>query len=501
MRLKRYLTIILIGTMAGCGGGGAAYSTGTGGGDGTPAASFASLNLSPASGTVTVGGSFQLTATPMDPTGIALTGLPASTFQSSDPAKATVNANGLVTGVAAGSVTITATLTNAGTTRTATTNLTVTQPAPAQSFTSLAVTPEVGTVAVGGTLALTATPRDQNGAAMAGLPAAAWSLSDPAKAGISAGTLTGIAPGALTVTASVTAGGVTRTASASVTVTQPATPTAPTSAVVQGIEDAFSPSAVTIATGGTVTWTMLDEEHDVTWSGAAPAGGGIPRMDKGSSATRSFATAGTYSYACSRHNGRHGGTVTVNAGGGGSVTPVFTSLTLTPGAPAVQADGTVQLTATPRDQNGAAMAGLPAATFQSSDATRATVSATGLVTAVAVGTATITATVTANGATRTAASTVTVTSTAPPAQPSGATVATPNATFSPAVVTIAAGGSVTWQVSGARHNVTFSGAAPTGGNVPDTDAGGSATRTFPNAGTYDYVCTRHSGMQGRVVAQ
>ena len=49
--------------------------------------------------------------------------------------------------------------------------------------------------------------------------------------------------------------------------------------------------------------------------------------------------------------------------------------------------------------------------------------------------------------------------------------------------------------------MTFSGAAPTGGNVPDTDSGGSATRTFSTAGTYDYQCTRHSGMTGRVVVQ
>jgi plastocyanin len=68
-------------------------------------------------------------------------------------------------------------------------------------------------------------------------------------------------------------------------------------------------------------------------------------------------------------------------------------------------------------------------------------------------------------------------------------------------VTIAPGGSVTWQISGATHNVTFDGAAPTGGNVGDTSPGGSATRTFPVAGTYDYHCTRHNGMTGRVVVQ
>jgi plastocyanin len=68
-------------------------------------------------------------------------------------------------------------------------------------------------------------------------------------------------------------------------------------------------------------------------------------------------------------------------------------------------------------------------------------------------------------------------------------------------VSIAAGGSVTWQFSGARHNVTFTGAAPTGGNIPDQTPGASVSRTFPLRGTYDYACTNHSGMTGRVTVQ
>ena len=88
--------------------------------------------------------------------------------------------------------------------------------------------------------------------------------------------------------------------------------------------------------------------------------------------------------------------------------------------------------------------------------------------------------------------------TAPPPASSAITVTTPNETFSPRVTNIASGGSVTWQFSGARHNVTFGSLKPTGGDVPDTDAGGAATRTFAT-GTYDYQCTRHSGMTGQVI--
>jgi plastocyanin len=91
--------------------------------------------------------------------------------------------------------------------------------------------------------------------------------------------------------------------------------------------------------------------------------------------------------------------------------------------------------------------------------------------------------------------------TAPPPSGSTATVTTPNASFRPSDVTILTGGSVTWQFSEARHNVTFQAAAPTGGHIPDQEPGTSASRTFTAAGTYNYVCTRHSGMAGRVTVQ
>jgi plastocyanin len=93
---------------------------------------------------------------------------------------------------------------------------------------------------------------------------------------------------------------------------------------------------------------------------------------------------------------------------------------------------------------------------------------------------------------------------APPAPPSGSTVTvtTPNETFSPAAVTIPVGGTVTWQFSGTRHNVTFQGTTvPPGGNVPDQEPGTSASRSFTAPGTYNYLCSRHGGMTGRVTVQ
>ena len=119
----------------------------------------------------------------------------------------------------------------------------------------------------------------------------------------------------------------------------------------------------------------------------------------------------------------------------------------------------------------------------------------------------ITARITQGGTTREATVNVTVggTTTPPPppsTPPLAATVTTPGESFSLAAVTIRTGGTVTWQFTGStRHNVTFNGNAPTGGNIPDTDAGGSAQRTFSTAGTYNYTCTRHSGMDGSVTVQ
>src|SRR5216117_1028541 len=69
---------------------------------------IASLVVSPASATVPVGQTLQLTATPEDANGNPLSGRTVS-WSSASSAVAAVNGNGLVTGVAAGATTITAT--------------------------------------------------------------------------------------------------------------------------------------------------------------------------------------------------------------------------------------------------------------------------------------------------------------------------------------------------------------------------------------------------------
>ncbi|PYP69160.1 MAG: hypothetical protein DMD41_17285, partial [Gemmatimonadetes bacterium] len=73
-----------------------------------PSSSVASVTVSPSSMSVAAGSTYQFTATLKDAFGTVLTGQPV-TWATSDPSVATVNGSGLVTGVAAGTATISAT--------------------------------------------------------------------------------------------------------------------------------------------------------------------------------------------------------------------------------------------------------------------------------------------------------------------------------------------------------------------------------------------------------
>jgi plastocyanin len=71
--------------------------------------------------------------------------------------------------------------------------------------------------------------------------------------------------------------------------------------------------------------------------------------------------------------------------------------------------------------------------------------------------------------------------------------------FAADAVTVNTGESVTWHWVSGTHNVHFTGAAPTGGDIDFQSAsGGDKSRTFSKAGTYNYLCEAHSGMTGSV---
>jgi plastocyanin len=178
---------------------------------------------------------------------------------------------------------------------------------------------------------------------------------------------------------------------------------------------------------------------------------------------------------------------------------VFTTLTVTPASPDLVKGDTLQLTATPRDQNGAAMTGLPAATFALTFGTSVSVSGSGRVIALNPGGSTVTATLTSGGTMKQATSTPVVAALGTTAD---VTVSGAGQTFSPDTVKIAVSGTVTWTFSAganAPHNVTFA-TPPAGGNIGNMSSG-SVTRTFGTAGRFTYQCTLHTGMSGVVVVR
>jgi plastocyanin len=82
----------------------------------------------------------------------------------------------------------------------------------------------------------------------------------------------------------------------------------------------------------------------------------------------------------------------------------------------------------------------------------------------------------------------------------GAEVSMEGIAFQPAEVTVSAGDTVTWtNDDSVGHDVTadsFSSGDP-GGMAP----GDTFEHTFEEAGTFDYVCTVHPGMEGTVVVE
>src|SRR3989441_85804 len=159
----------------------------------TPAP-VASVDVTPSPASVVVGTTLQLTATPKDAAGNALTGR-TITWVTSDANLATVDANGLVTGKAAGGpVTITATSEGKSGSSAVTVN--------AVPVASVDVSPASGTIQVGATIQLTARPKDAGGNPLTGR-IVAWSTSDAGLATVDPnGLVTGKAAGGpVTVTA------------------------------------------------------------------------------------------------------------------------------------------------------------------------------------------------------------------------------------------------------------------------------------------------------------
>ncbi|MEP6834736.1 MAG: Ig-like domain-containing protein [Gemmatimonas sp.] len=152
---------------------------------------MASILVNPPSPNLLVGGQLQLSSITLGESGDVLAG--RSVFwQSSNPLVASIDNTGLLTGLAAGVTTITASSEN----RNASVGVTV-LPVPVAT---IEISPALDTVVVGQTTQLTAVPRDAIGTPLPDRPVA-WSSSNAAIASVSAsGLVVGAQAGAVTIT-------------------------------------------------------------------------------------------------------------------------------------------------------------------------------------------------------------------------------------------------------------------------------------------------------------
>jgi uncharacterized protein YjdB len=369
----------------------------------------ATVTVTPASASLLVGGTAQLTATMRDSAGGLLTGR-TIVWASSNTAVATVSATGLVTAKAAGSATITAT--SEGKSATAAITVTV---APVASVT---VSPATASLQTGQTVQLTATPKDASGNPLSGR-VVTWASSAPAVATVNgSGLVTGVAAGTATITA--TSEGQSGTAAVTVTaiVTNPGTVANLTVASVTANSVTLSFTEVTDGAGQPAKYDIRWAAGALSWPAATSVAQGtctVPVVGTAIGAARSCTVLGlasgtAYQFQLVAFRGTlnvdavFGGLSNVATGTTTSSTAPVASVTVSPASVSLGIGGTQQLTATLRDASGNTLTGRTV-TWASSAPLLASVSGSGLVSGLLAGAATITAT--SEGVSNTAAITIT----------------------------------------------------------------------------------------------
>ncbi|HEY0527696.1 MAG TPA: Ig-like domain-containing protein [Gemmatimonadaceae bacterium] len=197
-----------------------------------PPVPVASVSIAPSSPSLQIGSTVQLSATTRDANNVVLTGRVVS-WSSATPAVATVSSTGLVTAVAAGTASVTATSEG----KVGSTNVTVAAPPPTPVVTTVTVSPASASVDEGSTVTLTATVKDQLGNTMTG-QSVQWSSNNTSAATVNqSGVVTGVLAGAATVTATVAG----KIGTSSITVAAVTPPPPPPSG-------SFEPSGMTVIT-------------------------------------------------------------------------------------------------------------------------------------------------------------------------------------------------------------------------------------------------------------
>jgi len=171
--------------------------------------------------------------------------------------------------------------------------------------------------------------------------------------------------------------------------------------------------------------------------------------------------------------------------------PVLATLGLSAPGNTLAIGGTMQLSASPRDQNGSPFQTV--VTWTSGSVFVATITNGGLVHGVAGGQAYMYA----RGGSLTDSTLITVVT---GAFPSSAPVYMLPSAYSPAQTDIAVGGTVQFVFPSLGHNVFFN-ATPAGApaDIPGIVSNQTVPRTFNTRGSFTYNCTIHPGMTGTVV--
>ncbi len=336
-----------------------------------------SIAMSPAISAVRVGGTVLIRAQPLDAENVALIGR-VTNWSSSDATVARVDADGTVTGVAPGVVTIVATCEG----RSAQAAVTVTLP-PIQTVT---LSPGRDTLAVGTDRQFAATLRDAAGVVLLGRPVS-WSSSNAAVAVVTAtGNVLALQPG----TATISAASEGRVGTATVVVPARLAGTV-----------ALTPSVSTLTVGSTLTLQTQITDNDgnvltnrpISFASDAPA-------------VASVNTTGVVT-ALTPGNAR----ITATSEGKSGVASVqvvplpIASLDITPATTAMFVGDVRQFTVTARAANGAVLTGRNIV-WRSGASGVITVSASGVVTGIAPGVALVV--VESEGISATSTTTVTV---------------------------------------------------------------------------------------------
>ncbi|WP_052458422.1 Ig-like domain-containing protein, partial [Capnocytophaga canis] len=309
------------------------------------------------------------------------------TWTTTDKTIATVDANGKVTAITAGVVSITATTEDGG--KKASCRVTVEKNIVA--VTNVSIQPESIVLAIGNQRQLSATVSPTN----ATNKKVTWTSADPSIATVTAsGKVTGVASGTVYITATTEDGG--KKASCKVTV----------ESVIAVTNVSIQPETITLPVGdelqltATVSPTNATNKK-VTWT---TANAGIAKVDNHGKVTG--VASGTVYITATTEDGGKTATCKVSV-----TTPIIqvTSINIQPGTATVTVGGEQQLTANVLPTN----ATNKAVTWTSGNTSIATVSSSGKVTGVASGTVYITATTEDGSKTATCKVTVTASSVIP----------------------------------------------------------------------------------------